>query len=176
MMPDHGANPVFLIKKKDWTSRTLTNPPLPTSDNISFLPYSPTPLPPPLKVDVICISPLIVLYNVKLVSKQRKFVIFAVTPCHNTVSNRAWLKCGKYYSLVRMKCKIFWVSGKMKFHLTSAIFVAKLYFWPFRNWFGTDKWNLNSEMFLFLGYFQYSYLVEHLWEDSTGNQMRSGTF
>ena len=31
-------------------------------------------------------------------------------------------------------------------------------------------------MFLFLGNFQYSYLVEHLREDSTGNQMRSGTF
>ena len=41
MMPDHGANPVFLIKKKDWTSRTLTKPPPPTSDNILFLPYSP---------------------------------------------------------------------------------------------------------------------------------------
>ena len=41
-------------KKKDWTSRTLTNPPPPTSNNILFLPYLPTPL----KVDVICVSPL----------------------------------------------------------------------------------------------------------------------
>ena len=44
-----------LIKKdEDWTSSTLANPQSSTSDNISFLPYPPTPL----KVDVICVSPL----------------------------------------------------------------------------------------------------------------------
>ena len=43
-MSGHGANPIFFNKKnKDWTSRTLANPPSPTSDNISFLPYPPTP-------------------------------------------------------------------------------------------------------------------------------------
>ena len=48
MMSGHGANPIFFNKKKkDWTSRTFANPPLPTSDNISFLPYPPTPPPPP---------------------------------------------------------------------------------------------------------------------------------
>ena len=44
-----------LIKKdEEWTSSTLANPPSPTSDNISFLPYPPTPL----KVNVIYVSPL----------------------------------------------------------------------------------------------------------------------
>ena len=42
-------------------SRLLANPPLPTSDNISFLPYPLTPL--PLKKDVICVSPLIKFGN-----------------------------------------------------------------------------------------------------------------
>ena len=35
-----------LIKKKDWTSRTLAYPLPSTSDNISFLPYPPPPNPP----------------------------------------------------------------------------------------------------------------------------------
>ena len=36
-MSGHGANPIFVNKKnKEWTSRTLANPPPPTSDNISF--------------------------------------------------------------------------------------------------------------------------------------------
>ena len=47
MMSNHGANPVFSNKKnKDWTSKTLSTPPSPsppTSDNISFLPYPPSP-------------------------------------------------------------------------------------------------------------------------------------
>ena len=39
MMSGHGANLVFFNKKnKAWTSRTLTNPPPPMSDNISLLP------------------------------------------------------------------------------------------------------------------------------------------
>ena len=38
MMSDHGANPIFFDEKKDWTSRYY--PPPPTSNNISFLPYS----------------------------------------------------------------------------------------------------------------------------------------
>ena len=54
MMSGHGANAIFFNKKnEDWTSRTLANPPPPTSDNISFLPPSPLPF----KVDVICVSP-----------------------------------------------------------------------------------------------------------------------
>ena len=52
-MSGYGANPVFFNKKKkDWTPGTLANPPPPTSNNISFLPYPPTPL----KVYVICTS------------------------------------------------------------------------------------------------------------------------
>ena len=44
-MSGHGANPISFNKQKknkDWTSRALATPPtLPTSDNISFLPYHP---------------------------------------------------------------------------------------------------------------------------------------
>ena len=36
MMPGHDANPIFFDKKRDWTSRTLSYPTPPTSDNISF--------------------------------------------------------------------------------------------------------------------------------------------
>ena len=52
----------FNKKNKDWTSRTLPNPPPPTSNNISFLPC--LPLPPTLKVDDICASPLNKLENI----------------------------------------------------------------------------------------------------------------
>ena len=55
MMSDHGANPTFFIKNKDLIFRTLAYPPPPVSDNTSFLSYPP----PHLKVDVICVSPLI---------------------------------------------------------------------------------------------------------------------
>ena len=53
----HGRNPIFFNKKnKHWRPRTIANTPHPpTSDNISFLPYPP----PHLKVDLICVSPLI---------------------------------------------------------------------------------------------------------------------
>ena len=56
MMSGHGTNPILFNKKnKEWTSRTLANPPIPiTSDNSSFLSYPPTLL----KVDVICVSHL----------------------------------------------------------------------------------------------------------------------
>ena len=66
-MSDHGANPIFFNKKsKDWTSRTLGNPPPPTSDNISFLPYPP----PHLKVDVIYVSPLkAVFHSIKIFAR-----------------------------------------------------------------------------------------------------------
>ena len=64
MVSGHGANTIFLIKKIkikiERPEHSLTPHP-PTSDNISFLPYPPPPrllLPPPLKVDVICVSPL----------------------------------------------------------------------------------------------------------------------
>ena len=43
MMSGQSANLVFFNKKnKNWTSRTLANPPPPTSDNISFLSYPTT--------------------------------------------------------------------------------------------------------------------------------------
>ena len=43
-MSGHGANPIFFNKRnKDWTSITFSNLSLPTSDNISFLPYPPFP-------------------------------------------------------------------------------------------------------------------------------------
>ena len=58
MKSGHGANPIFFNKKnKDWTSERLLTPHPPTSDNISFL-LLPYPPPPPLKVDVMCVSPL----------------------------------------------------------------------------------------------------------------------
>ena len=64
MMSDHGANPTsFNKRKKDWTSKTLANPPppSPTSDNFPYtLPPSPPP-PPPVKVDIVCVSPSIFL-------------------------------------------------------------------------------------------------------------------
>ena len=56
-MSGHGANPVFFNKKnKDWTSEHSLTPDPPTSDNILFFPYHTPPI--PLKVDVICVSPL----------------------------------------------------------------------------------------------------------------------
>ena len=46
IMSGRGANSIFFNKKdKDWTPRTLANPPLLTSDNISFLSYPSTPHP-----------------------------------------------------------------------------------------------------------------------------------
>ena len=47
MMSGHGVNPIFFNKKKEKTKtgrpkHSLTPQP-PTSDNISFLPYPPTP-------------------------------------------------------------------------------------------------------------------------------------
>ena len=57
----HVANAIFFNKKtKDWTSRTLANPHSPTSDNISLLTYPP----PSLKVDVLCVSPLLIFEKV----------------------------------------------------------------------------------------------------------------
>ena len=54
MMSGHGGNPIFFNKKRKIgrPEHSLTPHP-PTSDNISFLPYPS----PPLKVDVICVSP-----------------------------------------------------------------------------------------------------------------------
>ena len=48
MMLGHGANPIFFDKKKDWTSRTLPNPPTPYVwyHLIFVLPPPPTPLHP----------------------------------------------------------------------------------------------------------------------------------
>ena len=58
MMSGHGGNPIFFNKKiKIGRPEHSSTPHPPTSDNISFLPY---PLSPPfIKVDVICVSPLI---------------------------------------------------------------------------------------------------------------------
>ena len=64
MMSGHGANPICFNKENiDWMSRTLANPPPAKSDNVSFLPYLKpphihTPIPPPLKVDIISVSTL----------------------------------------------------------------------------------------------------------------------
>ena len=56
MMSGYGGNPIFFNKKIQIgrPEHLLTSHP-PTSDNISFLSYPP---PPPLKVDVICVSRL----------------------------------------------------------------------------------------------------------------------
>ena len=66
MMSGHGANPICFNKENiDWMSRTLANPPPAKSDNVSFLSYLTTPppnlhtpIPPPLKVDIISVSTL----------------------------------------------------------------------------------------------------------------------
>ena len=47
MISSRAANLIFINKKKkkkkkDWTSGTLTSPPSPTSDNISFFSYPPS--------------------------------------------------------------------------------------------------------------------------------------
>ena len=64
MMSGHGANPIFFDKKKkDWTSRTLANPPPPTSDNISFLP---SPTHPPQSGRYVY-HPLVVLLLIAIV-------------------------------------------------------------------------------------------------------------
>ena len=64
-MTGYGANPIFFNKriKIGHPEHLLTSPPphLPTSDNISFLPY---PTPTPLKVGLICVSLLMVTINV----------------------------------------------------------------------------------------------------------------
>ena len=52
-MCGYGTNPIFLNKKIKIGRRKHSLTP-PTPNNISFLPYTPTPL----KVDVICVSPL----------------------------------------------------------------------------------------------------------------------
>ena len=55
-MSGHSRNPIFFNKKKTGHPEGSTTPlpPALTSDNISLLPEPPTPL----KMDVICISPL----------------------------------------------------------------------------------------------------------------------
>ena len=60
MMSGHGANPIlFNNKKTDWTPKTLTKPPHPTSDNISFLPDL-SPPHPPQSGRHMCITPNLV--------------------------------------------------------------------------------------------------------------------
>ena len=55
MMSGHGENPVFFNKKKVGHPEHSLTLHRPTSNNISFLPH---PTPTPLKMDVICVSPL----------------------------------------------------------------------------------------------------------------------
>ena len=55
----HGASP------KIGCPEHLLPPPPPTFDSNSFLSYPLAPTPPPLKVDVICLSPLIISQNLR---------------------------------------------------------------------------------------------------------------
>ena len=59
-MSGHGANSIFINRKnKDWTSRTLANPPPPyVRWHLIFTLLHPHPHIHPLKVNVICVSPL----------------------------------------------------------------------------------------------------------------------
>ena len=57
-MSDHGANPIFFNNKKRLDVQNTPYLPPPTSENISFLSYPRPPSPHPLKVDVMCVSPL----------------------------------------------------------------------------------------------------------------------
>ena len=66
MMPGHGANPIVFNKKnKNWTSRTLVNPLRPITSHFCL-----TSSTHPLKLDVICVSPLILFH------KRRSFKNF----------------------------------------------------------------------------------------------------
>ena len=69
-MSGHGANPIFFNKKnKDWTSRTLANPPPPhptMSDNISILPYLPPRMCTPLTVSVTYLIKITLFNNRKI--------------------------------------------------------------------------------------------------------------
>ena len=67
MMSGHGGNTISLIKNKDWTSRTLVNPLPPTSDNISFLSYPPSPP----QSGRQCVSPLNLLTSLDISDLQR---------------------------------------------------------------------------------------------------------
>ena len=62
MMSGHDLNPIF-CKKKSCTSKTLDNPPPPTSDNISFLPYTSNA---PQSGRHICITPYLCSNKSKL--------------------------------------------------------------------------------------------------------------
>ena len=56
MMPGHGANPIFFTKNKIKIGRPEHSiPPLPATDNISFLPYLPPP--PTQSGRYMCINP-----------------------------------------------------------------------------------------------------------------------
>ena len=68
MMSGHEANSIFF--NKEIMIGRLEHSPTPhppTSDNISFLPY----LPPPLEVDVICVSPLNIQLSRNLITQSR---------------------------------------------------------------------------------------------------------
>ena len=77
MMPGHDPNPILFNKKnKDWTFRTLANPPTANSQRPIKSHFC---LPPtPLKVDVIYVSPL----------KQKRFRNMNNRKCSKTTATK----------------------------------------------------------------------------------------
>ena len=60
MMPGHGANPIFFNKKIKIGCPENSPTPHPLRSITSHFCLSPAPPPPPLNVDVICVSRLMV--------------------------------------------------------------------------------------------------------------------
>ena len=94
-----------LIKKKDWTSRTLANPPSLTSEDILFCLNLPPPHPfrHPLKVDVICLSPCISWLSWKfkvnkIVMSMWRHPLATVPSSPNSLEMRSLWKSGCYHN------------------------------------------------------------------------------
>ena len=109
MMSGHGASPIFCNKKnKNRTFRTLATPLPPTSSNISFLPYPPPPRTPfPIKLDVICVSPLNwnVKTKIKILFHTRVLTFLQVWP---NAEDPIYLQINK-------KQEVFWVSSLIRY-------------------------------------------------------------
>ena len=103
MIPVHGENPIIFNKKINiGRAEHSLNPHPHTSDNISFLPY-PSPLPLlPLKVDVICVSPLFCFYS--FFKCDVYFIIFAAFNFRGTVEELWELAISKIGTVLSTQC------------------------------------------------------------------------
>ena len=93
MMPGHGANPIFLIKKiKIGRLEHSLTPHPPTSNNISFLPCTLLPLTP--KVEVICVSLPISVSTIKSI------IISKFCPLKFWINNRLIFCFSRLFNVV----------------------------------------------------------------------------